>query len=202
MVTTGFSRIHVAKYTCAGGKVTYSACRELARAKSMETDIETSDDNKFYANNVMVEAEPAKFKSGKAKIVVDGLSAEEEAFIMGITESKVTVGDQEVTVVKFGKAMNPPYLGIGSVKRMRLNGEDTYRPVIFNKARFAIPPDVAETEEENINWQTQDLEAALMRDDTTDADWKLIPKVNFKTEEEAVSFIRTFLGGVAAEEQG
>ena len=51
MVTTGFSRIHVAKYENSGGVNSYTGCRELARAKSMSTDITTTEENKFYANN-------------------------------------------------------------------------------------------------------------------------------------------------------
>ena len=79
MVTTGFSRIHVAKYAYSGGSVTYSGCVELARGRSMETDIETTDENSYYANNKLAEVEPAQFKEGTAKIKVDGLSGAEEA---------------------------------------------------------------------------------------------------------------------------
>ena len=196
MVTTGYSRVHVAKYEYTDGSMTYSGCRELARARSMETDVETTDENTFYANNKVAEVEPAKFKNGKAKITVDGLSGEEEAFILGIEETKMTVGDKEVAIVKFGENMNPPYLGIGSVKRMQQDGTPTYRPVIFTKTRFAIPPDAAETQEEDINWQDQELEATLLRDDTDEQNWKVIPKINFDTEEEAVAFIQAFLGGI------
>lgn len=197
MVTTGYSRIHVAKYAYADGKVTYSGCIELARARGMETDIETTDENNFYANNQVAETEPARFKSGKAKITVDGLNGEEEAFILGIEESTVTVGEKEVPVVKFGNKMTPPYLGIGSVKRMQLNGVESFRPVIFCRAKFAIPPDAAETQEEDISWQDQELEATLTRDESSEKNWKMIPKTNYATEDEAVEFIRAFLGGVA-----
>ena len=202
MVTTGYSRIHVAKYSNTTGTTQYSGCTEIARARSMETDIETTDENAFYANNILAEIEPAQFKNGTAKMKVDGLSAEEEALILGIQESKITVDGKEVSVVKFGKSMNPPYLGIGSVKRMQLKGVVSYRPVIFTKARYAIPPEAAETQEEEINWQDQDLEATLMRDDTADQDWKIIPKTNYATEDEAVAFIRAFLGGMAETTEG
>lgn len=197
MVTTGFSRIHVAKYVYADGKVTYSGCRELARAKSISTEISTSEDNNFYVNNQVGETEPASFTSGTAKVVVDGLSGEEEAFVLGIEESTVTVGGESVAVVKFGKAMNPPYLGIGGVKQMQLNGAVSFRPIVLLKVRFAIPPDAAETQEEQINWQTQELTATLMRDDTAEANWKIIPKENFATEDAAVAFIKAVLGGAA-----
>ena len=197
MVTTGFSRIHVAKYTNNGGTVSYSDCREISRAKKMETDITTSDENKFYANNVVAEVEPAKFKEGKAKISLAGLSAEEEALILGIEPAKMQVGGQEVEVVKFGKAMNPPYLGLAGVKRVQKGGAVSYKPIILTKTRFAIPPEAGESQEENINWQIQELEASILRDDTAEENWKIIPKTNFQTEAEAVAFIVAVLGGKA-----
>ena len=197
MVTTGFSRIHVAMYSAADGVVTYSGCKELARAKSMSTEISATEDNNFYVNNQLGETEPASFSNGTAKIVVDGLSAEEEALIMGIKDSTVQVNNEEVAVVKFGKSMNPPYLGIGAVKRMQLNGAVSYRPIILTKTRFAIPPEAAETQEDKINWQTQELTATLMRDDTAESNWKIIPKANFETEDKAVAFIKAILGGAA-----
>ena len=200
MVTTGFSRIHVAKYAAAGGTVTYSDVRELARARNMDISVDTTEESNFYANNALAECEPAAFKSGKVKLGVDGLSAEEEAFVLGIdtATNKMSVGEKEIPVVKFGKSMNPPYLGIGAVKRMQLNGKVSYRPVILTKGRFAVPPEAAETQEERINWQTQDLEATIMRDDTAEENWKIIPVENMATEDEAVAFIVAVLGGKKA----
>ena len=193
MVTTGFSRIHVAKYSASGSSVSYSACQELARAKKMESDITVTDDNRFHVNNQLGEIAPARMKDGKLKLTVDGLSADEEALILGITETQL----QGTAVIKYGDNMKPPYLGVGAVKRMQLNGEVSYRAVIFNKVIFSVPGEGAETEEDGITWQTQDLEATIMRDDSTEHDWKIIPKTNFVSEDEAVDFIKKVLGGAA-----
>lgn len=196
MVTTGFSRVHVALYSEGGGTVTYSGCRELARARSMETDVETTEDNKFHANNRVAELEPAQFKNGTAKITVDGLDGEEEAFILGITPTEANVND-DVSEVQYGENMNPPYVGIGAVKRMQLNGNVSFRPVIFTKARCAIPSETAETQEESISWQSQELNFTLLRDDSDKHLWKIIPKVNFDTEEKAIAYIRKKLNYTA-----
>ena len=197
MVTTGFSRIHVAQYAAAGGVVTYSDVRELARARSMDLSVEVTEESHFYANNKVAETEPAAFKSGKVKLTVDGLSVEEEALILGITMTKGQVNGEEVEEMAYGKSMNPPYLGIGGVKKERYNGNDTYRAVILTKGRFAVPKDAAETQEESINWQTQDLEATIMRDDTAAENWKIIPITRFASEEAAVAYIVAKLGGKA-----
>lgn len=197
MVTTGFSDIHVAEYAEAGGVVTYSGCRKLARSKSMDISVTAMDANNFYADDMLAESETAAFKEGQAKIVVDGLDGEEEAFILGIEESTVKVGGKDVPVVKYGKNMKPPYLGIGAVKRMMLKGVESYRAVILCKTRFAVPGEAAETREEQTNWQTQELNATIMRDDTAEANWKVIPKANFATKEEAIAFIKAYLGDAA-----
>lgn len=199
MVTTGFSRIHVAKYAESGGTVTYSDVRELARAIEMSVEVEATEDNEFYANNKVAETEPASYKSGTAEITVDGLSPEEEGFILGISESTVQVDGKAVPVLKFGKSMSPPYLGIGAVKRMLQNGVASYRPTILTKARCQIPSDEAATQEETIEWQTQGITASLMRDDTSEENWKIIPKEAYPTEEAAVAFIVAMLGGAAKE---
>lgn len=197
MVTTGFSRVHVAKYSESAGVVTYSGVRELARARSMDTDISTTENNDFYANNLLAEQEPAAFASGTANITVDGLDAEEEAFILGIETVKKIIGDQEVELIPYGSKMNPPYMGIGAVKRQQMKGVVSYRAVIFTKARLAIPSEAAKTQEESISWQDQKLTATLMADDSDEHNWKYIPKTNFTSEDAAVSFVRAFLGGAA-----
>lgn len=188
MVTTGFSRIHVARYSNVDSTVTYSGCRELARAQSMEANVETTDDNNFYANNRLAEQEPAQFKNGTATVVVDGLDPDEEAFILGI-EATAASGDG-VDEIEYGDTLNPPYMGIGAVKRQQLNGVVSFRPIIFTKSRFAIPSESAKTQEEGVSWQVQSLSATLLRDDTSKHNWKIIPKKNFESENEAVAWIR------------
>lgn len=187
MVTTGFSRIHVALYQNTGSAVSYSGCREIARARSMETSVETTEDNNFYANNRLAEQEPAQFKSGSATIVVDGLDPDEEAFILGI---KASASDGEVSEVAYGDGLNPPYVGIGAVKRQQFNNVASFRPIIFTKTRFAIPSESAKTQEQSVSWQEQSLSATLLRDDSSKHNWKIIPQKNFATEDEAVAWIR------------
>lgn len=193
MVTTGFSRIHVAKYSAANGEITYTQCRELARARSMSLDVKSVDSNDYYTNNALSETESAVFSSGTVTLVVDGLSGEEEAFILGIPVAEQT----SKADIEYGDAMNPPYLGIAGVKMYQFNGTISYRPIILKKGRFAIPADGANTREASTSWQDQTLTAAIVRDDSAKHNWKVIPGDNFATEDEAVEWIKTKLGGAA-----
>ena len=76
MVTTGFSLPYVAKYSATGQTVTYSGGMKMGRGVSLSLEIETADDNNFYADNVLAETESSNFTSGTATITVDGCNAD------------------------------------------------------------------------------------------------------------------------------
>lgn len=196
-VCTGFSMPYVAKYSNVGSAVTYSGVMQLARGVSVSLSLDTTDDNVFHADNVSAETAAAIFTGGTATLTVDGLLAEAEKFILGLPETtKVTVGGDQVDVSHYGDGMEIPYVGIGFVVRYQSGGVVTYAPVVLTKARFQQPGLDAATQEESIDWQTQELTATLMRDDTASHDWKLVG-ADQSTEEAAVEVLKAILGGAA-----
>lgn len=196
-VCTGFSMPYVAKYSNVGSVVTYSGVMQLARGVSVSLSLNTTDDNVFHADNVSAETAAAIFTGGTATLTVDGLLAEAEKFILGLPETtKVTVGGDQVDVSHYGDGMEIPYVGIGFVVRYQSGGVVTYAPVVLAKARFQQPGLDAATQEESIDWQTQELTATLMRDDTASHDWKLVG-ADQATEEAAVEVLKAILGGAA-----
>lgn len=161
MVTTGFSNVHIATYASESGTVTYSGVRKLGRSVSMSTDISTSDDNKFYADDRLAETETGSaFTDGSGTCTVDGLTAEEEAFIMGLKTGNSVTPDEGTAVetYEYGASMEPPYLGLGAVKKVQKDGKSMWKAIILCKIRFKVPKDDAETQGEQIDWQTQDLD--------------------------------------------
>ena len=196
-VTIGFSKPYVAKYSAAGTNVTYTGGMDLGRGVSLSLDIETADDNNFYADNIVAETAAAVFTSGTATLTVDGLLAAAEKFVLGLPEAtKTEVGGNSVDVSHYGDGMEIPYVGIGFVVRYQSGGVVTYAPVVLTKARFQQPGLDASTQEDTIDWQTQELTAQLMRDDTTNHDWKLVG-ADQTTEEAAVAVLQALLGGAA-----
>nr|DAH72334.1 MAG TPA: tail tube protein [Caudoviricetes sp.] len=196
-VCTGFSMPYVAKYSNVGNVVTYSGVMQLARGVSVSLSLDTTDDNVFHADNVSAETAAAIFTGGTATLTVDGLLAEAEKFILGLPETtKVPAGGAQVDVSHYGDGMEIPYVGIGFVVRYQSGGVVTYAPVVLAKARFQQPGLDAATQEESIDWQTQELTATLMRDDTASHDWKLVG-ADQATEEAAVEVLKAILGGAA-----
>ena len=199
-VVTGFSFPIVALYANSGGSVSYSGGMDLARGVKVDPQIETADDdNAFYANNRSAETSQRRFKAGKLGLTVDGLLTAAEKLIMGLgsaAESTVTVGSgaeaKTVNMTDYGDAQDIPYVGFGYIVRSQSNGIELFRAVVYTKVRFdqfGIP---AETQGEDIDWQTTELSGALNRDDTVKHNWQRVSEL-LETELEAYNTARAVL---------
>ena len=167
-VLTGFSLPYVALYAHSGTTVSYSSGQKLARGVSVSIEPESGDENNFYADNIASESSPGVFTNGTVTLTVDGLLAAAEKLIMGLPTA-----DQQ-GFMHYGDSMEIPYVGIGFVCRYQSDGVVTYTPVILRKCRFTSPGTEAKTQEEEIDWQTQELSAAILRDDSATHDWKYV----------------------------
>lgn len=184
-VRTGFSLPYVALYTATGTTVTYSSGQRLARGVQVSIEAEAEDDNIFYADNISAESAPGIFTSGSATFTVDGLKLDAERLIMGIPAA-----DTEGWI-HYGESLTIPYVGVGYIVRYMEDGVESFEPNILTKCRFVTPGEDAQTATDTIEWQTQEITATLLRDDTANHDWKL--KMAAKsTEAAAEAAIKTF----------
>lgn len=200
-VVTGFSFPVVAIYNNNNGTVSYTYGMDLARGVSISPELDTvNDDNVFYANNRSAESAQRKFTGGTLNLTVDGLLLTAEKLIMGLgasAVSSVTVGTGTgavtVAMTDYGDAQDIPYVGVGAVVRSQSNGVELFRAVVYTKVRFeqfALP---AETQGEEIDWQTTELSGKLSRDDTTNHNWQRVSEI-LATELEAYNAVRAVLG--------
>lgn len=187
-VTTGFSLPYVAVYNATGNTVSYSDGQILARGVSVSLDVESSDDNTFYADNQAAETAPGSFNSGSVTLTVDGLLAAARRLIFGLPEAG-TDG-----FVAYGDNANPPYVGIGYITRYMSGGVESYGATVIPKVRFAYSGEEAATQEEEIEWQTQELTATILRDDSANHVWKYVSDTVYSTEAEAEAALKTKLG--------
>lgn len=172
-VCTGFSLPYVATYSASGGSVTYADGQKLARGVNVTISPEAADDNVFYADNVAAETIGGTFSGGTVSLTVDGLLVAAEKLIMGLpAATSQAVGSGTVSVYEYGDAQEIPYVGIAFIARYMSDGVTTYVPFLLTKARFNTFETAAATQEDAIDWQTQSLEAVLMRDDTANHNWK------------------------------
>ena len=189
-VCTGFSDPFVALYANSGTTVTYTSCTPLARGVEVTVEAEeSSDSNNFYADNVLAESIQGIFSGGTATLTVDGLLDTTRKLIYGLPTADGSGWTH------FGDNQSVPYVGIGFVTRYMSGGTVSYVPTILTKAIFAAEPQEAATQGDEVEWQTTELKATLLRDDGANHDWKWIG-AGQATQAAAVSMITTALGGI------
>lgn len=194
-VITGFSKPYVAVYNANDGSPTYSNGMAMARGVSVSIDLETGDTEDFYADNVLAESAGGTFTGGTATFTVDGLKSAARTLMMGLPEAttvEVTSGTS-VQVQEFDDRQQIPYLGVGFVVRVMETYVTSYVPYVLPKVIFAEEGLEANTQEENIEFQTSELEATIMRDDSANHRWKRIG-ANQTTEAAAEAVIKALLG--------
>lgn len=189
-VVTGFSDPFVALYANSGTTITYSSCTPLARGVEVSVEAEeSSDSNNFYADNVLAESIQGIFSGGTATLTVDGLLESTRKLIYGLPTADGSGWTH------FGDSQSVPYVGIGFVTRYMSGGVTSYVPTILTKAIFSAEPQSAATQADEVDWQTTELQATLLRDDSANHDWKMIGTAQ-STQAAAVSMITTALGGI------
>ena len=192
-VTTGFSEPYVAKYSNSGATVTYSGGMKLGRGVSMGVEVESADDNKFFADDQISESETGIMTSASGTFTVDGLEPEAATLILGLPENgQETIGEAPVDVYDYDDRMAAPYVGVGVLRRVMMKGVTTWEPIVFTKVKFNIPGDEAATQEDQIDWQTQDLDASIVRDDTENHRWKRV-FARQTTKAAAVAILKGYL---------
>ena len=193
-VLTGFSMPYVAVYSASNETVTYTDVSRLARGVSVALAIESGDGSTFYADNVAAEGTGGVFTGGTVTLTVDGLKDEARKLIMGLaTPTPLTVGSETVDVYSYDTDQSIPYVGIGFVARYMENGVMSYVPVVLTKTQFDVDGMETATQTKSIEFQTQELTATIMRDDSAKHSWRKIA-VAQTTEEKAVAVIRALLG--------
>lgn len=184
-VCTGYSQPWVGLYDPENDS--YSSQQELARGVSVDNDIEEADSNDFHANNVVAESVKGKFGKGNGKTVVDGLLRAAEKLIYGLP-----VPDAD-GFTNYDDDTEVPYVGFGYIMRYMSDGVTSYEATLLRKVKFRIFGDSAETQEEEINWQTQELEYDIYRANDAKHQWRR-RGTERATEAEALADLKKALG--------
>lgn len=193
-VITGFSRPYVALYgKGATNEPEYTEAMILARGVDVSIEPESGDANNYYGDNEIIESVAGEFTGGTLTLTVDGLNANAESLVFGLpTPDSVTVGQQTVNAYRYGDGMTIPYVGVGFVIRYMSGGVTTYVPVIMHRVKFNIPSTSAATQEDAIDWQSQELTATIYRDESATHNWKTVFEAQ-TTEDAAVAVLTSVL---------
>lgn len=185
-VCTGFSKPYVAEYSESAGVITYSNGQLLARGVDVSLEPESSEDNNFYADNIAAETAGGVFTGGTVTLTVDGLLINAERLIMGLPAA-----DQDGWT-HYGDDQQTPYMAIGYIARYMSDGVTSFVPTVLVKTAFQQITNSAATQEDEIDWQTQELTATIFRGDDANHNWKYVGD-SFTTEALAEAALKTKL---------
>lgn len=199
MATIGLSKPYFAVYSASGSTVSYASGAVMGKATEANIEIDTTEDNNLYADNAIAETDRT-FAGGTLTLSTDDLSQEVSKAILGLVEQAITgiegVTDTSVKELLYDDQQQTPYLGVGFIIKKKVGGVYKWRGVILTKVMFSAPADAATTQGETIEWQTPELSATIMRDDSTNHMWKR--EATFTTEAQAEAYIKDRLGIAAA----
>lgn len=195
MATIGLSKPYYAIYAATGSTVTYTNGAVMGKATEANIEIETTEDNNLYGDNSIAEADRS-FAGGTLTLSTTDLSQEVSKAILGLAEQEITgidgVTDTSVKELLYDDQQVTPYLGVGFIIKKKVNGLYKWRGVVLTKVMFSVPADAATTQGESIEWQTPELSATIMRDDTANHTWKR--EATFTSEAQAEAYIKARLG--------
>lgn len=173
MATIGLSKPYYAIYSNTGTTVSYANGALLAKAVELSMELEGADANILYADNGPAES-ANQFAGGTLTITTDDLLPEPTAAILGLTPQTVT--NEDITTetpqeLVFSDAQVIPYVGFGVIVKKQQNNVTKWMGIVYPKVQFSNPGITATTQGETIEWQTPELTATIMRDDTTAHVW-------------------------------
>lgn len=185
MATVGLSKPYYAKYAVSGSTVTYTGFAALGKAVELSVDLDDNSSNVLYADNGAAES-VTSFSGGTLTITTDDLTTTAAKDILGLTDG--ASGE-----VLFKADAVAPYVGFGVIIKKIQSGAVKWMAVAFPKVQFSNPGVEANTQGETIDWQTPELSATIMRDDTADAVWQRWAMCD--TEAAAYAYLAGKFGG-------
>ena len=188
MAVIGLSKPYYATYTNTSGTITYGALTSLAKACEVTIDVDAADDVILYADNGPAEV-ASGFSGGTLTLTVDELSIAAAGAILGITPASSSTPSG--STLTFGGNDAAPYLGFGIVVKKMVGGTVKWMAVALRKVKFRMPSLTATTQGETIEFQTPELTATILRDDSANADWCAWGQ--FDSEADAVTWLGTAL---------
>lgn len=194
MAIIGLSKPYYAIYSATGSAVSYSGGGLLGKAVELSMELEGADANILYADNGPAES-ASQFAGGTLTITTDDLLPEPTAAILGLTLQ--AIDNDEITTptpkeLVFGDSQVIPYVGFGVIVKKQQSNATKWMAIVYPKIQFSNPGIEATTQGETIEWQTPELSATIMRDDTTAHNW--CRHALLDSEADAEAYVKGLLG--------
>ena len=201
MAGIGLSKPYVALYEVNNGVISYSGGAFVGKAVSLDLSLDTPSDNILYGDNGPAETDN-QFAGGQFTLTTTDLDPDVMGQILGITPVALTIPGLETddaTELIFDDDQDTPYVGFGAIKKRMIDGEIKWVGVVYPKVQFVNPNEALDTQGDSISWQTPEIVANILRDDSEKHRWKRQSSF-LDTEADALLYIQTVLGGGSGSE--
>lgn len=197
MATIGLSKPYYAIYDWDGSAETEPTYKEgglLGKYTDLTISLDEGSDNVLYADNAPAESDN-QFSGGSASITTDDLRPESLTPVWGVKSEAMPTNTTVTADAKwyvFDDDQNVPYLGLGGVIKKKVGGAYKWVAFILTKVQLSNPGIVATTQGETISWQTQALNAKILRADDAKHRWFMVSS-SLDTEADAEAAVKAYL---------
>lgn len=195
MAGIGLSKPYYAIYNSNGGNPTYSNGGLIGKATELTLELEGADANVLYADNAAAESDN-QFAGGTLTISTDDLLPEPMMGILGIAQKAIEadgISTSDPQWMVYDDNQNIPYVGFGGIIKAKQGGVTKWIALVLTKIQFSNPGVSATTQGDTVEWQTKELTATVMRDDSAAHTWQL-QSVPLDSEADAEAAIQAALG--------
>lgn len=194
MAIIGLSKPYFGIYNENGGNPTYSNGGLIGKATEMSLELEGAEANILYADNEAAESDN-QFAGAGLTLSTDDLLPEPMLAILGLKQEAMDI--DEITTsspqwIIYDDDQEIPYVGFGGIIKVKQNNAVKWIAVVLTKIQFANPGIAAVTQGETIEWQTKELTANVMRDDSAKHRWQMM-STPMDTEADAELAIKKML---------
>lgn len=159
----------------ADGKITYATPKKPGKAISFNFD-PTKSDASLYADDILAEHD-SSVTGGTCTMGIDREDATTYAELLGhtVTEGEVVSNTNDVA----------PYVGLGRIATLLVDGAYKYRATFLAKVQFSEPSEENNTRGESVEFGTYELEGVVAV--PVDGNWRKWKE--FDTKAEAVTYL-------------
>lgn len=160
------------------GTATYGTATKPGKAISCSVSI-TNNDAKLFADDALAEADTS-FQSGTVTMGIDRDDLTTQATLLGhtITDGVIVRNSHDIA----------PYVGLGRIVTMMVQGVYKYKVEFLNKVKFSEPSQDDTTKGESVEFGTVEIEGTVAC--LANGDWSTAETFDTRTEAE------TFLNGL------
>lgn len=194
MAKIGLSKPYYAIYNNTGNNVTYTGGGLIGKATELNLELEGADANILYADNAAAESDN-QFAGGTLTLSTDDLMPTPMLAILGLKQQPMDLDGASTASPQwlvYDDDQVIPYIGFGGIVKKQINNVTKWVAVVLTKIQFSNPGLDAVTQGETIEWQTTELTATVMRDDSAKHVWQM-QSTPMDTEADAEAAIKKAL---------